>query len=473
MPPQSGPPVTVVGTLDLEFINATGTALAELYLRLYPNDERYTDGGIELEEVTVDGTAVEPELSVGETVARLALAEPLPDGGSVDVSLGFTTTMVQSFDFFSTMFNYVPETGTISLAHWYPILAGYDPATGWLLAPISLNGDLVFSNTALYDVALTAPADIVVTASGNQVAEDVMGETTRRQFVTGPAREFSVMIDNDFGSMRREVGDTTVTAWYNPEHGIGAAAVLDAGVQALTLFNELFGTYPYEELDIVESQMFGAGGIEYPQLIGIDMSLWEDPAIQAEQGFPPGLAEYIVAHEVAHQWWYGLVGNNHYAHAFIDEGMAEASTIVYFERIRGEAAADLHRIVNLSNSYAFQYALGGDSVVNQPTDAFGDPGAYFASVYSKAGLGFDALRVEIGDDAFFAGLSDYTATHRFDVAAPDDLRAAFEEASGEDLAAFWRGWFETAGDRITVTVEIDVAATGTPAAATPDATPTG
>lgn len=462
-PPEAGTPAIITGALDLRYVNDTGSDLSKIYLRLYANDERYTEGGIELANVAVDGQTVAPELSVNDTVAELALPEPLAEGDATEVSLEFTTTVIQSFDFFSSMFNLVPETGTLSLAHWYPILAGHDPEAGWVLDPVSMNGDLVFSNTALYHVTVTAPDDVALVTSGSMVTESAAGDSVQREYITGPAREFTVMVDNDFASMWQEVDGTTLTVWYNPGHEAGAEAILTYGAQALTTFNEHFGAYPFNELDLVESQLGGPGGIEYSQLIGLDTILFEDPAMLEEQGFPPHLAEYITAHEVAHQWWYGLVGNNNYAHAFLDEAMAETSTIIYFEHEYDMATAEQQELLNLSSSFAFQYAISGDQVVDQPTDAFPTGGAYFGAVYGKGAMGFLAIRDAIGAEAFAEGLQTYVAQMRFGVAAPDDLRMALESASNQGLEELWKSWFETAGDRLTIDIELDADPIASPA----------
>jgi aminopeptidase N len=326
-----------------------------------------------------------------------------------------------------------------------------------------MHGDLVFSTTALYDVTLTAPEDVVLVTSGSMVGESASGNMVERGYVTGPAREFTVIADNDFASMSPEVDGTTVNVWFNQGREAGAEAILTYGAQALATFNELFGAYPFSELDLVEAQMGGPGGIEYSQLVGLDTSLFEDPGVLEEQGFPPHLPEYITAHEVAHQWWYGLVGNNHYESAFLDEGMAEASTIIYFEEQYDETAAQQQMLVNLSTGYAYQYAVAGDHVVDQPTDDFPDGGAYFGSVYAKAAMGFLAIREEVGAEAFAEGMQAYVDQMRFGVASPEDMRVALEEASGMDLEQLWNSWFETAGDRVNITIDLDVDDSATPA----------
>jgi aminopeptidase N len=80
-------------------------------------------------------------------------------------------------------------------------------------------------------------------------------------------------------------------------------------------------------------------------------------------------------------------------------------------------------------------------VVDQPSADFITNGPYGRTVYGKGALGFDTIRQTIGDDAFFAGLQQYVADHRFEVAQPEDLLAALETASGQDLHELWDHWF--------------------------------
>jgi aminopeptidase N len=98
----------------------------------------------------------------------------------------------------------------------------------------------------------------------------------------------------------------------------------------------------------------------------------------------------------------------------------------------------------LELSYLTTLFEDGDVIVDYPTDDFPTMRAYVVAVYHKGALGFRAIQEEIGDDAFFAGLRDYVARHRFGVATPDDLRRALAEAAGRELDESWRHWFEAA-----------------------------
>ncbi len=262
--------------------------------------------------------------------------------------------------------------------------------------------------------------------------------------MTGPVRDFTIVADDDFASVSRQVGGTTVTSYFNPANAGGGARVLEYGSRALATFNALFGTYPYREMDLVEVNLRGAGGVEFPQLMYIGHALYDD-----DLGGNPHYLEFVTAHEVAHQWWYGLVGNNQHLDAFIDEGLAEyASSAVYFGAHYGEATArdQFDREVKLW--YLNALFVAGDQIVDQPTDDFPNAASYAATVYGKAAVGFDAIRGEIGDEAFFAGLRDYLRQERFGVASPGDLRSAFAAAADRDIGELWRHWFEAAeGER--------------------------
>ena len=441
--PASGPelPATIAGTQTLRFINQTPETLVAFPFRLYANAAEYGAGGIEVEDVRVDGAVAATALEVGETVLSVTLPAPLAPAEMVEVTMAFTATVPVAPSESYGMFAISSELGTWALAHWYPVLAGYDPNSGWSLLPPSLYGDPIFTTTSLYDVTLTAPAAWTVVASGvrQEATTPATDDRQTHHYVTGPARDFTIVADNDFASVSQVVDGTTVISYFNPGHAETGAAIATYAAQALRLFNELFGSYPYAELDLVEVPLRNALGVEFPQLVYLDADLYEP-------GASVDAIDSTVAHEVAHQWWYGLVGNNQHQSAFIDEGLSNYVTFqVYYERIYGpeRAAAIVNRILKLPY-LRLLFEEGVDVVVDQPSDDFPGAGAYTIAVYLKAALGFAALHAEIGDEAFFAGLRSYAAAERFGIAAPADLRAAFEFAAGRDLSAFWRHWFEAA-----------------------------
>lgn len=429
------------GTERLQYVNDTGTSLTDLPFRLYANNPETNSGRMTITTAAVAGRPVQPRLSVADTVATIPLGTELAPGGSVIIDLSYTATVPTDSRGDYGIYSVDQRHGTWALSFWYPIVAGWDPATGFELDPVSRNGDPVFSNTSFYDVTIRAPSSWKLATSGIQISRQISEGEQITRFSAGPVRDFNIVADNDFGSVSIEVEGTRIVSWFDPgQERIATAAATYAG-QALRLFNQLFGAYPYVELDIVPVQLFGAAGVEFPQLVYIGSSFYS-PDQETDK---PDSFNATVAHEVAHQWWYGLVGNNQYLHAFMDEGLTNyISNQVYFEKEYGPVVATKMVGANLVGPYQRMLDRKDDQVVDTPTDAFAQPSDYTAAIYGKAPLGFAAINKAIGDDAFFAALRQYAASERFQVAQPDDLKRAFEQASGKNLDKLWETWFESA-----------------------------
>ena len=237
---------------------------------------------------------------------------------------------------------------------------------------------------------------------------------------------------------------------------------LTTAVQALQLFTDRFGPYPYTELDVVEAPIYGgAAGMEFPGLVMIANLFyrpirlpWSSGTIAEVVGdLRPMLhetQEFVVAHEVAHQWWNATVASDAVQHPFLDESLANFSALLYFERMYGRRVAARHAFVDLRLNYLVHRMAGGeDAPVNLPVTRYATGLQYAAVVYGKGGLFYLALRRLIGDAAFFAALRDYYQSHYLRVATPAELQAAILRHSpdaGEAKALYVRWIEETHGD---------------------------
>lgn len=438
----------LTGTLALGYVNTSGAAQTELNLRLYPNNRQYGEGGMTLDRVTIDGATVDGAYALDDTLLTVELSTPLADGDRLAIGVDFVSTIPTDPDEGYGMFKYDSAFDTYALAHWFPMLAGIDADGAWLTAPLSENGDPVFANAALFDVQLEAPAELVIVTSGSAVDDGtaVTQGVVAHRFTSGPSRDFVMAASEAFEVVEEQVGDTTVRSYAVDGSEEGNELVLTGAAQSLAIFNRLLGAYPYEELDLVQLPLGdGAGGVEFPGILYIGADYYDDGP---SDGIVPSFLEFIVAHEVGHQWWYAVVGNNQYEHAFIDEALTNYLTVVYFYEQYGEEAGDQQVAFQLTLPYFNLLFEGRDEIVDQPTDDFRSGQSYGAIVYGKGALGFGALREEIGDEAFFAALRSYYDAFQFEVATPDDLLAAFETASGRQLDEFWRHWFQAAeGDQ--------------------------
>ncbi len=127
----------------------------------------------------------------------------------------------------------------------------------------------------------------------------------------------------DFEVVSETANGVSVNCYYMGGDIYWGEEALDAGVKSVAAFENAYGEYPYPELDIVETYL-DAGGMEYPNLVMIADEL------QAE-GREDSLLKIVVAHEAAHQWFYGIVGDNQFTEAWLDESFASYSELVYKE----------------------------------------------------------------------------------------------------------------------------------------------
>jgi len=442
---EAGSVPSLTGHLDLAYVNTTGEPLASLPLRLYANGPDAEHDAQIVSDVTVDGVAVEVSLSVSDSVLEVPFETPLAPGEATTISMDFASFLPIDSVAHYGIFGYDSESGSWALAHWYPVIAGRDPDTGWVLDHPSENGDAIFSDTALYDVTIETGPDWRLATTGVAFGEPTgagNGEVSRR-YVSGPVRDFTIVADEDFEVVTEEVNGITINSWYNPGEERSGQAVATFAARSVAMFDEALWPYPYRELDLMPVDMKGAAGCEFPQLIYMGLDYYDDDTNLET----PSDLDFTVAHEVVHQWFYGLVGNNQYADAFIDEGITNyLSAQVYFEREYGPDAADDVMERYIRNPFERIVNRGGDVLVDQPTDDFESGDAYTFAAYIKAPLGFEAIREAIGDDAFFAALQAYVDEFVFGVATPEDLLAAFEASSGEDLDDLWSHWFEESTD---------------------------
>ena len=428
-----------VGSQNVTYTNTTGETLTSLPFRLYANSVVEENDAITIDHIKVNGEDVSFDLRINNSVAMIALPTPLAAGESADIDMGFTTRVGQDDPRHYGIFNYASATETWSLAHWYPVIAGRDPDTGWMLKPTSIYGDPIFTDTGLYTVSVTAPKELQLITSGVETDATTTGLITTTTFNAWPSRDFVIIADADMEVAKQVIDGTEVSSWFHPGYSSSGESVLLWSSQALEQFNTLLGEYPYRQLQVTGVEIYNAAGVEFPQLIAVDQGYYRSQRDASH----PSYFEFTVAHEVVHQWFYNLVGNNQYDHAFIDESLTNhLSSQVYFEEFWGadQAAAMVER--SLANPFRNAVEASSDPIVDFPTDDFPTQGSYIVAAYNKGPLGFAAIHDAMGDDAFFAGLRHYVENFRFRVATPQDLLAAFEAASDVSVQPIWVHWFE-------------------------------
>ncbi len=431
---------TIGGEMTLTWRNPAAAPLDEVWFRLFPNAFYYGDGNLDVVDLTVDGEPVIPEFSLGDTALRVPLRNPVAPGESAEIALAFTSTVPADATGSYGIFSRDTRNGSWVLADWYPILAVYEEGAGWALPEVTSFGDPTYAPSAFYDVRVTFPDDLTVVTTGVVAAEHEDDGIITQQFIAGPARDFVMVADDDHTPLSRKVDGTLLTLWTAPTLDPAVSEqTLAAAADALRYYNAWFGPYPAREIDLVQTDPSGALGIAWAGLLFLD-----GPALLGTYGEydPEGLTT-VVAHEMAHLWWGILVGGDSNKHGYIQEGLATVSSILYLNDTLGSEVAGAEFDAWVTGP-ALELLQAGDAIVDVPIAEGDDEAIRSAVTYGKGSLGFLAIRQEIGVEAFAAALQDAATRHAWGEMTPEQLREAFERASGQDLGDLWSHWFDEA-----------------------------
>ncbi len=410
----------VTGEQRVHYTNTEEVPLSDLYLRLFPNTPGY-GGEMRVSSIHLNGQPVSPEVRLGGSALRLWLNPPLAPMETVTLTLTFTVTVPLTDEIDYAQFSYV--RGVVALPQVYPLIPVYDDE-GWNVEIAPGYGDAVYSDVAFYQVDVTAPPTMTLVASGTCAVL----EAGRWSCQAGPVRDFVLILGDDYQVASQVAEGVIVNSYFYSDHREGGERVLSMAVNAFILCSRLFGPYPYEELDVVETPT-RAGGIEYPTLVVISDRLYN--------GHPR--LEWVVVHEVAHQWWYGVVGSDQVDEPWLDEALTQYTTLLYHEFLYGaETAADI-----LKNDFQAAYDRlineGNDMPAGLPVAAY-PRDLYGPVVYRKGALYFHALRSRVGDEAFFAILRSYYRRHRYGIATPDSFLTTVKTVTGSEHRDLYERW---------------------------------
>jgi len=250
------------------------------------------------------------------------------------------------------------------------------------------------------------------------------------------------------GSPEDLAGDVPVRTWALPEKAHLAHFGQQAALAALPRLQAYFGLpYAFGKLDQVAIPEFEAGAMENAGLITYrELALLVDP-VSAPLSVQKRIAE-VVTHELAHQWFPGLVGSDPISAPVADEALAQAVALLAVEWTHGADAARAVDAQQVTGAYLAWRGMGGeDAAADRPTSAFADEMSYGALVYGKAPGLHARQRALLGEGAFVQDLRAYVDTHRWGWADSSSLTALLAQrhpGQASALRALQRRWWSEA-----------------------------
>lgn len=392
----------------------------------YPNGESF--GGITVKNVKVNNKETTFEIGgKDKDILIVPIATQLFPNSRATISFEFDVNLPN----IRHRFGYTDKA--VNLGNFYPIACVYENGA-FDTSPYSYNGDPFYSDVSNYKVTLTCADDFIVASTGEVKSSTAKDGKVEHVLTALAVRDFAMVLSREFKVLTGKAGKTTVS--YYSYKDANAEKSLETSVKTVNTFNKLFGEYPYKTLAVVETG-FVHGGMEFPNIVYIsdDLASYE---------------EYtnVIVHEIAHQWWYGVVGDNQNVDGWIDEGLAEYSCILFYENNPDYAQSRDKIISSDLKSYVLFVEVYGDlfenfdtSMTRALTDYKTEP-EYTYMAYVKSVLMLDNIRNVVGDNKFMAALKDFYRDNAMKFATRDTFILAFENASKMPLRALVDSWLD-------------------------------
>ena len=388
--------------------------------KAYPNGDSY--GDISFDSVKVDGSPVPYTV---EGVDCDILSVPIEGGLFPDGSA--TVEMTYQVQLANIRHRLGYNDNTVNLGNWYPVLCHIDNGN-YTASPYYNIGDPFVTDVANYNVSLTLPDNYVVASTGELIEATKADGFVTYNYKAEAVRDFAAVLSSQFTKLSQTVGNTQVNYYYYADTEPEASLATACGM--LEYLNKNVGTYPYSQYNVAETE-FCYGGMEYPNLVMITS----------------GSNSYkeAIAHETAHQWFYGIVGNDQIADAWMDEGLSEYLTYLYMD---STGATPLTRnILGCTQTYVGYVDVLSRYYVNidrsmRSIDSYKNDSEYVIFTYVKGSLMFNTVYETVGATKFWKSLKDYFDQAQFTVAKSSQLIGCFATACGEEAGNIFTRFIE-------------------------------
>ncbi len=443
---------TLQGEQTVNYINTTDVALSQIDFHLYPNafknengqqkvvsdynyeraypngfDSGYIDiNAVQLSNETATFSYAESE----NTILQVNLKDKLYPNERIKIKIDFTVKIPN----INHRFGY--GESTINIGNFYPIACVYEGGEGggFKHDGYHYNGDPFYSEMANYNVEITYPTNLKIGATGSCVSDKVEGNLCTKTYDAKVVRDFAIVLSDKFETQNVEYENVKILYMFYKDNE--PDKTVNTIKDALRTFNNLIGTYPYETLTVVQSN-FIQGGMEYPNIVLIS----DEVEVQSDYF-------NVIVHEIAHQWFYNIIGNDEVSEAWLDEGLTEYVTAMFYDLNEGYGATCDEVVASMLNSYllfvdVYNDIFGNlDTSMDRSLSEFGSEYEYTYMVYIKSVLMLDNLREVIGDANFCLGLKTYFENNKFKIAKKENFIRDFNKASNQDIKGLINSWIE-------------------------------
>ncbi len=454
-------------TLNNNSPNPLNTIVIRLYHDVFrkgnPRGMRVRDDdvneGVDILMMTIDGMTVDLDENARRNGTNMYVDPPAPiaAGSSATIEIDWNMTIPET-----TRRTGAYDSTSFFVSYWYPQIAVYDDVFGWDALAYDFSTEF-YNNLGNFDVAITAPVEFTVIATGVLQNPDEVFTAAKKElydqaisstetisivsrddisnghqhrsgtwnFKADEVTDFSFCLSDHFvwdaAVQRVEDRDVLIHSYYNINVADSAAKLTQIQRKTMQHFSEDVPGVPYPYPEFATCVMgIGGGGMETPMM--------------ANNGQP---GRGVTIHEMFHTYFPMYVRVNEKRFAWMDEGWADFNTM-YVSRRYFQNDQDL-----FINNFAGQVGGTLGTISDLPlitSSQFMDNTNYGYASYPLPAFMYTLLHNHLGDDLFRQCYRQYILDWAQKSPTPYDFFFTFERVSGQDLSWFWNPWFFNYGD---------------------------
>jgi hypothetical protein len=373
------------------------------------------------------------------TALEVTLPFAVAPGQSVTLEVDFTLRLPQKQG------RWGQWKGVTFLAQWLPVVAYFDD-NGWDPAPFIPWHQPFFNEAGIYTVRVVLPANQKLAASSTiEQATDLGNGWQQVNLAPVCLRDFALFCSAEYQEVTGQADGTTIRVLALPGHDWYANEMVKIAGEAIPVYNQWFGPYPYPQFTVVESY-FGWNGNECGGLVMIDSRVFGLPRLARNY------VDALLTHEICHQWWYNLVGTNGYAETWMDEGLAVHYTHKVIDQKLGKNndllswPQGLGWLPNIRrDDYRYIGMLGTTGrgemgPVVQPMPGYGHLVNLMAMAYDRGGKIVDMIEERVGPAPFVDFMKLVRRKYEYRILRVADYQHELEAYTGQSWEEFFQNW---------------------------------
>ncbi|MEA1962316.1 MAG: M1 family metallopeptidase [Bacillota bacterium] len=415
------------GVSEITTINTSGSDLKEIWLTAYPNafksagetpapllayEKGFDEGWMEIRELLVNGESanfIQDGPSVGITMPSIATQS------NVNIEINWVVHVP------NVKYRFGYHDQVFMLGNFYPVI-NLKTDAGWHNAYLSGVGDPFCLTVGDYIVEVNIPENYQIASTGQIVASDYQDDGRSIMVVRAEeVRDFCLLVMYDYDKAQETINGVNINCIFPSEGEEEAEKVLQQTGQILQFYSETFGPYPLGAFTVAYVPMEGFQGMEHAGIIFLQEELLQNKNEANHKIF-------LLAHEIAHQWWFGMVGNDQIQEPWLDEGLANWSAHLFMREMK---EIETHSWQTKSKSM----------VLNQELSNMQNRTQYYNTAYRAGEAFWVGLEKEIGYENVIKILRAYLSRYRNSVATTSDLLQIIQEYSPGDVDPYLNQWF--------------------------------